>query len=99
MYRSRRTASAIARKVMWARSRPVRVVAGSLLVGKLLRLGPHLFEAPITAMLLLEVGATGGLGASRVGEAIVGAVVGIAVSVLVAPPLYVQPAGEAIGEL
>lgn len=75
------------------------VVAGSLLVGKLLRLGPHLFEAPITAMLLLEVGATGGLGASRVGEAIVGAVVGIAVSVLVAPPLYVQPAGEAIGEL
>ena len=75
------------------------VVAGSLLVGKLLRLGPHLFEAPITAMLLLEVGATGGLGASRVGEAIVGAVVGIAVSVLVAPPLYMQPAGEAIGEL
>ncbi len=50
-------------------------------------------------MLLLEVGATGGLGASRVGEAVVGAVVGIAVSVLVAPPLYVQPAGEAIGEL
>jgi len=45
MYRSRRTASAIVRKVMWARSRPVRVVAGSLLVGKLLRLGPHLFEA------------------------------------------------------
>src|SRR6478609_9411944 len=75
------------------------VVAGSLLVGKLLRLGPHLFEAPITAMLLLEVGATGGLGASRVGEAIVGAVVGIAVSVLVAPPLYMQPAGDAIGEL
>jgi cell shape-determining protein MreD len=74
------------------------VVAGSLLVGKLLRLGPHLFEAPITAMLLLEVGATGGLGASRVGEAIVGAVVGIGVSVLVAPPLYVQPAGEAIGD-
>lgn len=75
------------------------VVAGSLLIGKLLRLGPHLFEVPITAMLLLEVGATGGLGASRVGEAIVGAVVGIAVSVLVAPPLYVQPAGAAIGEL
>lgn len=75
------------------------VVAGSLLIGKLLRLGPHLFEVPITAMLLLEVGATGGLGVSRVGEAVVGAVVGIAVSVLVAPPLYVQPAGDAIGEL
>ena len=75
------------------------VVAGSLLIGKLLRLGPHLFEVPSTAMLLLEVGATGGLGVSRVGEAVVGAVVGIAVSVLVAPPLYAQPAGDAIGEL
>jgi hypothetical protein len=32
-------------------------------------------------------------------EALLGALVGIAVSVLVAPPLYLQPAGEAIGEL
>ena len=32
------------------------VVAGSIVVGKVLRLGPHLFEAPISAMLLLEVG-------------------------------------------
>ncbi len=75
------------------------VVAGSLVVGRLLRLGPHLFEAPITAMLLLEVGGGGALGLSRVAEALVGALVGIAVSVLVAPPLYLQPAGEAIGEL
>jgi hypothetical protein len=75
------------------------VVAGSIVVGRLMRLGPHLFEAPITAMLLLEVGGSGTLGLARVEEAVLGALVGIAVSLLVAPPLYLQPAGEAIGEL
>jgi aromatic acid exporter family member 1 len=75
------------------------VVAGSIVVGKVLRLGPHLFEAPISAMLLLEVGGGGTLGLARVEEAIVGALVGVAVSMLVAPPLYLQPAGAAIGEL
>jgi hypothetical protein len=75
------------------------VVAGSIVVGKVLRLGPHLFEAPISAMLLLEVGGSGSLGLARVEEAILGALVGVAVSLLVAPPLYLQPAGAAIGEL
>lgn len=72
------------------------VVMASMAVGRLLRLGPHLFEAPITAMLLLEVGGGGALGLARVGEALVGALVGIAVSVVIAPPLYVRPAGEAV---
>ena len=75
------------------------VVAGSIVAGRLLRLGPHLFEAPISAMLVLEVGGTGTLGFARIEEAVVGALVGIAVSVLVAPPLYLQPAGAAIGDL
>src|SRR5690242_19124007 len=75
------------------------VVAGSIVVGKVLRLGPHLFEAPISAMLLLEVGGGGTLGLARVEEAVLGALVGVAVSMLVAPPLYLQPAGAAIGEL
>lgn len=75
------------------------VVAGSIVVGKVLRLGPHLFEAPISAMLLLEVGGGGTLGLARVEEAVLGALVGIAVSMLVAPPLYLQPAGAAIGDL
>jgi Aromatic acid exporter family member 1 len=75
------------------------VVAGSIVAGKVLRLGPHLFEAPISAMLLLEVGGGGTLGLARVEEAVLGALVGIGVSVLVAPPLYLQPAGAAIGEL
>ena len=75
------------------------VVAGSIVVGKVLRLGPQLFEAPISAMLLLEVGGGGTLGLARVEEAILGALVGVGVSLLVAPPLYLQPAGAAIGEL
>lgn len=50
-------------------------------------------------MLLLEVGGGEALALARVEEAVLGALVGIAVSVLVAPPLYLQPAGAAIGEL
>jgi uncharacterized membrane protein YgaE (UPF0421/DUF939 family) len=75
------------------------VVAASLIIGRLLRLGPHLFEAPITAMLLLEVGGGGTLGVTRIAEALLGALVGVTVSVVIAPPLYVRPAGEAISNL
>jgi Aromatic acid exporter family member 1 len=75
------------------------VVAASLVVGRLLRLGPHLFEVPISAMLVLEVGGGGQLAGARVLEAMVGAAVGIVVSALIGPPLYLQPAGAAIAEL
>jgi hypothetical protein len=75
------------------------VVALSLVVGRLLRLGPHLFEVPITAMLVLEVGGADKLVAGRVYETLIGAAIGVAVSALIAPPLYVQPAGDAIAEL
>lgn len=75
------------------------VVAGSLVAGRLLRLGQSVFEVPITAMLLLEVGGGGGMALNRLAEAFVGALVGVLISLLVAPPLYLQPAGEAIGEL
>lgn len=75
------------------------VVALSLVIGRLLRLGPQLFEVPISAMLVLEVGGGGRLAVGRVSETLIGAAVGIAVSALIAPPLYVQPASQAIGEL
>jgi hypothetical protein len=75
------------------------VVAISLIVGRLLRLGPHLFEVPISAMLVLEVGGGESVAAGRILEALIGAAVGIAVSVLIAPPLYLQPAGAALGDL
>lgn len=75
------------------------VVAASIVAGRLLRLGPHLFEAPISAMLVLEAGGGQELAFGRIAEAVLGAAVGIVVSVVVAPPLYLQPAGDALGDL
>jgi len=86
------------------------VVALSIVAGRLLRLGPFLLEAPISAMLVL---AAAGLGTrpgvtdsgaalaatGRVAETLVGAAVGVAVNLIIAPPLYIQPAGDAVNEL
>lgn len=85
-------------------------VALSLIVGRLLRLGPNLLEVPISAMLVLAAASTSigftpgspGLQSTatgRVVETLIGAVVGILVNVLIAPPLYIQPAHDAMGEL
>jgi hypothetical protein len=77
------------------------VVAISLVAGRLLRLGDNLMEVPISAMLILAVGGIGTRTAAqgRVVETLVGAVVAVLVNLLIAPPLYVQPASEAIAEL
>jgi len=75
------------------------VVAASLVIGRLLRLGPHLLEVPISAMLVLAVGGAEGAALDRVYETLVGAAVGVTVNVVIAAPLYVQPASDAIGEL
>ncbi|NEM05533.1 aromatic acid exporter family protein [Geodermatophilus normandii] len=75
------------------------VVGLSLVVGRLLRLGPHLAEVPISAMLVLAVGGAENAALGRITETLIGAAVGVLVNLLVAPPLYVQPAGEAIAEL
>ncbi|WP_103381851.1 FUSC family protein [Pseudonocardia dioxanivorans] len=75
------------------------VVAVSLLLGGLLRLGPHLLELPISAMLVLAVGGAPAVAGSRIYETLIGAAAGVLVNVVIAPPLYLQPAGEALGEL
>jgi Aromatic acid exporter family member 1 len=75
------------------------VVATSLVIGRLLHLGPHLLEVPISAMLVLAVGGAEGAALDRVYETLIGAGVGIAVNVVIAAPLYVQPASDAIAEL
>ena len=77
------------------------VVAMSLVVGQLLRLGPHTVEVPISAMLVLAVGGAGaeGAAAGRVYETLIGAAIGLAVNFAVAPPVNVLPAGTAIGQL
>jgi len=75
------------------------VVAASLVIGRLLRLGAHLLEVPISAMLVLAVGGAEGAALDRVYETLIGAGVGVAVNVVIAAPLYVQPANDALGEL
>jgi hypothetical protein len=75
------------------------VVAVSIVAGKLLRLGPQLLEVPISAMLVLAVGGAERYALGRMEETLLGAAVGIGVNLLIAPPLHIQPAGEAIAEL
>jgi Aromatic acid exporter family member 1 len=75
------------------------VVFGSLAIGQVLRLGAHRIEVPISALLVFAVGGQPGAAWSRVLETLIGAAVGVVVNIVVAPPLYVQPAGEAIVEL
>ncbi|NJC65007.1 FUSC family protein [Planosporangium flavigriseum] len=73
-------------------------VLAALVLGRLLRLGDHAVEVPISAMFVLAVSSHTQVGLGRVYETLIGAVVGVLVSLL-APPVYVQPAGDAIGEL
>jgi hypothetical protein len=77
------------------------IVAAALVLGALLRLQDELLEVPISAMLVLAVGGVASLPAaeSRVFETIIGAVVGVVVSALVAPPVFVRPAGTEVREL
>ncbi|MEP6696119.1 MAG: aromatic acid exporter family protein [Pseudonocardiales bacterium] len=74
-------------------------VATSLLIGRVLRLGAQLLEVPISAMLVLSVGGTQGAAVDRIYETLIGAAVGVAVNAVIAAPLYVQPAGDALAEL
>ena len=76
------------------------VIFASLVIGRVLRLGDHTLEVPISAMLVLAVAGQAGTAAlGRVVETLIGAVTGVIVSYMLRPPVYVQPAGDAIGEL
>jgi hypothetical protein len=74
-------------------------VAGSLVLGRLLRLGAEVAEVPISAMLVLAVGGADSVATDRVVETIIGAIVGVLVGAVVAPPLYVRPASDAMQDL
>src|SRR5690349_10841036 len=76
------------------------VVAVTLVLGQLLRLGPHTLEVPISAMLVLAVGgAAAQAAAGRVYETLIGAAIGIAVNFAIAPPVHVESAGSAVAGL
>src|SRR4029453_6342500 len=76
------------------------VIFASLVIGTILRLGDHTLAVPISAMLVLAVtGQAGTAALDRVTETLIGAVTGVVVSFLLRPPVYVQPAGDAVGAL
>jgi hypothetical protein len=76
------------------------VIFAALLIGQLLRLGQQELEVPISAMLVLAVaGQTEEAAVSRVLETLIGAGAGVTVNALLGPSVYVQPAGNAIGDL
>ncbi len=72
------------------------IVAASILLGQALRLGPHLLEVPISAMLILAVGGRETLAEDRIVETLVGAVVGLLVNVVFPPAVQTRSAGVAV---
>jgi uncharacterized membrane protein YgaE (UPF0421/DUF939 family) len=74
-------------------------VFAALLLGALLRLGELSSEVAVSALLVLAVSGLRTFAVDRVWETLIGAGVGVAVNVLLAPPVYVQPAGDALVSL
>jgi uncharacterized membrane protein YccC len=77
------------------------LIAVSLLIGQLLRLGPNLIEVPISAMLVLRVGSTTAATAAwqRIAETLVGAGVGVLSNLLFPPKVTSRDAAVAIEDL
>jgi hypothetical protein len=75
------------------------LVAASIVAGQILRLGPHLVEVPISAMLVLSVGYTAAAestGFGRIVETFIGAAVGVLVNVAFPPAVQTRYAGQAV---
>lgn len=75
----------------------VIVIAVGLAVGQVLRLGVHILEVPISAMLILSLG-TSAAATGRIFETLAGAGAGM-LGGLIFAPLRVQPAEDAIDDL
>jgi len=72
------------------------IIAVALLVGQLLRLGSHLLEVPISAMLVLAAGGAGAQATDRIIETLIGALVGVLVNVVVPPAPRTRSAGAEV---
>ena len=74
------------------------VIAVSIVVGQVLRLGSNLVEVPISAMLVMGVGSLAAESAAwqRITETLVGAGVGVASNLLFPPKVRAQDAGSAL---
>jgi hypothetical protein len=70
----------------------------ALVIGHLLRLGDHILEVPISAMLIFALGAGNGIGTERIMETMIGAAAGLLATALV-PSVRVRPAQDAVEDL
>ncbi|MEU6082437.1 aromatic acid exporter family protein [Streptomyces sp. NPDC047108] len=75
------------------------LILASLVTGHLVRVHEFVPEVAISAMLVLGVSHTAQMAWSRVAETLIGAACGILLNALIAPPVYVEPAGQAIADL
>ncbi|MBX9362647.1 FUSC family protein [Streptomyces massasporeus] len=75
------------------------LLLASLVVGRLVRVEEYVPEVAISAMLVLGVTSVGEYAWARVVETLIGAVVGLACNLLLAPPVWVEEAGESIDGL
>ncbi|MEV7414754.1 aromatic acid exporter family protein [Streptomyces sp. NPDC089919] len=75
------------------------IILASLVVGHLVRVDEFVPEVAISAMLVLGVTRVGATAWDRVLETLIGAVVGLLFNLLVAPPVWVEPASRAIDDL
>ena len=74
------------------------LIAGTLVVGSLLRLGDDLLEVPISAMVVFASAGENTAATGRIVDTLIGTAAGLAGG-LVFAPLRVQPAREAVSEL
>ncbi|MFJ3925298.1 aromatic acid exporter family protein [Streptomyces sp. NPDC090022] len=72
------------------------VILASLAVGHLVRVDEFVPEVAISAMLVLGVAQVGATAWDRVLETLIGAAVGLLFNLLLAPPVWTEPAGAAI---
>ncbi|MFV2120798.1 aromatic acid exporter family protein, partial [Streptomyces sp. Act-28] len=71
-------------------------IFAALLVGHLVRVSEFVPEVAISAMLVLGVTQVGSAAWHRILETLIGAGVGLLFNLLLAPPVWVQPAGASI---
>jgi hypothetical protein len=75
------------------------IILTGLLAGRVVRVGEFEAEVAISAMLVLGVTRVASTAWDRVWETLIGAGVGLLFNLLFAPPVWVQSAGGAIGNL
>lgn len=75
------------------------IILASLAVGHLVRVSEFVPEVAISAMLVLGVTQVGGTAWARVLETLIGAAVGLVFNLVLAPPVWVEAAGESIEDM